>query len=98
MTGPLEADIEGVFVKYAESVGCPALKLRIDGANGFPDRTILTPKGVLFFEFKTPKGKLRPMQKVWRKLLIDLGYQIHTPRSSAEAIELLDNFLKGEEP
>lgn len=90
---PAEADIENAFTRYAESLGCLCLKLRIDGCNGWPDRTILTPKGVLFMEFKRPEGKLRPMQTVWRKVLEDLRYPIHTPRSFEKAKQILDEFL-----
>lgn len=65
-----EAELELRFVTYAESVGCLALKLRIDGVNGFPDRTVIAPDGrIMFIEFKRKGGRLRPAQV---KLLGDL--------------------------
>lgn len=88
-----EADIENAFVAYASSRGCEALKLRIDGQNGWPDRTVISPGGVLFMEFKRPEGKLRPMQKVWRKMLREMGHEVWTPRSVEEAKTILDRFL-----
>lgn len=89
----VEADIENQFVKYAEANQCVALKLRIDGQNGFPDRTVLTPRGVVFMEFKTPVGKLRPMQRFWRNVLRKTGYEVHTPRSFEDAKKILDKTL-----
>ena len=88
-----EASIERAFVKYAASKGCVALKLRIDGINGFPDRTVLTPRGVFFVEFKTKKGKLRPAQVVWGKRLRSLGFQCVVVNEVGEAERLLDEIL-----
>lgn len=90
-----ESDIENAFVTYAKGRGCIAVKLRIDGQNGFPDRTVLTTEGVFFAEFKTPSGRLRPMQRVWKKLLESLGFVVLTPRRVGEAEDYLDVFLKG---
>ena len=89
----LEADIEKEFVLYAAAKGCHAIKLRIDGQNGWPDRTVITPSGVLFMEFKTSAGKVRPMQSVWAKLLSSVGHQVHFPRSFQAAKEILDGVL-----
>ncbi|MEM6471700.1 MAG: VRR-NUC domain-containing protein [Planctomycetota bacterium] len=88
-----ESEIEEKFVRYALSLGCTALKLRIDGANGFPDRTVITPSGVLFAEFKRHDGKFRPMQRVWMKRLTSMGYVVLTPRAAGEAESQLDEFL-----
>lgn len=92
MTG-IESTVESAFVAYAESIGCKALKLRIDGQNGWPDRTVVTPRGTLFAEFKTEAGKLRPMQRVWKKVLEDLGYIYIIPRQIGDAEKELDRFL-----
>ena len=61
----MESHIEKSVVKYVEDVlKGEALKLRIDGKNGFPDRSIKLPNGIEFLiEFKTPTGKLRSAQK-----------------------------------
>lgn len=91
----LEADIENGFVAYAESLGCKALKLRIDGQNGWPDRTVLTPYGVLFFEFKQLKGRTRAMQRVWHKILRSFGFKVFLPRRKGEAEEVLREWLDG---
>ena len=88
-----EADIENAFVDYAESRGCEALKLRVDGQNGFPDRTVLTPVGVMFIEFKRPKGHMSQAQWLWRKVLQALGYEVITAMSLQSAKKVLEDFL-----
>lgn len=96
---PIESEIEAAFVAYAEARGCQALKLRIDGQNGFPDRTVLMPdRRVLFFEFKRPGGKLRPMQRVWWMTLESLGHRVHAPESFSEAKEIFNAELLEVEP
>ena len=69
----LEKDIEKV-VKWCLTQGYECLKLRIDGENGFPDRTVITPQGIFFVEMKRPGGKLRARQRVWLDKLTNLGY------------------------
>lgn len=90
-----EATIEQAFVTYCESLGYEALKLRIDGKNGWPDRTVFTQLGAIFFEFKTPSGRYRAMQKKRKLMLTELGYTVATPRRIGEAEAILDEFLKG---
>ena len=89
-----EADIENAFVAYAESRGCEALKLRVDGQNGFPDRTVLTPFGVIFIEFKRPKGRMSQAQWRWRKVLQALGFEVITTTSLRSAKKALEEFLR----
>lgn len=89
-----EAQIERAFVRYAESIGVLALKLRIDGMNGWPDRTIIHNGLLMFAEFKVPKGKLRPGQKTWIRLLRELGYKVITPRRIGEAEAELDKLIR----
>lgn len=62
----LEKELERQCKDYAKSKGILFLKLKLASENGFPDRTLIFPYGtVLFVEFKTPKGRLRPEQKDW---------------------------------
>ncbi len=88
-----EATQENRFVRYAKGQGFECLKLRIDGQDGFPDRTILTPGGeVLFVEFKrTSKDKLRPQQRKWKKKLESLGFKVCVARSFEEAQDFLES-------
>jgi hypothetical protein len=94
VTKPLESEIEGAFVKYAQARGCYALKLRLDGRNGWPDRTVIGPEGlVMFVEFKRPGSKLRPMQRVWVKVLESQGFVVIRPTRIGEAEAKLDELL-----
>jgi len=70
----IESDIEKKLVVWCSAQSWECLKLRIDGENGFPDRTIITPKGVYFIELKRPGGKLRARQRVWLDKLTSLGH------------------------
>lgn len=73
-----EAELEKECVKLVEAAGGEALKLRIDGQNGFPDRTVLMPYGRWFMvEFKRPGGVLSAKQRHWCQRLIDLGYDVY---------------------
>ena len=84
-----ECDIERKFVKFCLDKGWLCLKLRIDGENGFPDRTVITPNGVHFIELKRPGGKLRARQIVWLDRLTALGYNADYFDSLEAAIERL---------
>ena len=90
----IESEIEKRFCDYCHDIGLRALKLRIDGKNGFPDRTVLTPKGVFFIEFKTPKGIVSTQQLYWLLTLGNLGFTTVLCRSYEQAVESLDQFLK----
>ena len=93
MTGP-EAIIEKQFVEYVESRGCLALKLRVDGRKGFPDRTIITPHGVMFIELKAQGGKPSRHQLNWQITLRNYGYVSEITNNLERAKRLLEDFLK----
>ena len=93
MTRP-EATIENRFVKYAKEQGCLAIKLRIDGRNGWPDRTVITPAGrTMFVEFKTATGRLSAAQREWIVELQSMGYDVTVATSFKQAKDALDLFL-----
>ena len=86
----LESDIERKFVKWCLTQGYECLKLRIDGENGFPDRTVITPNGIYFIELKRPGGKLRARQRVWIDKLTKLGCKVDcfdTLEGAVESVE-----------
>ena len=87
-----ECDIERKFVKFCLDKGWECLKLRIDGENGFPDRTVITPNGIHFIELKRPGGKLRARQRVWLRKLTDLGYNADYFDTLEAAIERLEQW------
>jgi len=74
----IERKIEDAFVKFVESHGGKCLKLREDGRNGFPDRTVLTPNHrVIFIEFKrNAASKLQASQIKQIEELRDLGFRV----------------------
>ena len=92
---PVEAKYEQQFVEHCRSVGVQCLKLRVDGRDGFPDRTLLFPGGeVAFVEFKRPGCKLRPQQKAWKAGLEKLDFRFTTAFSLEDAINFLDDILE----
>lgn len=63
MGKPLERDAEDLFVDWIAAKGFTAWKLEIIGQEGWPDRTVTTDRGTVFFEFKRKDGKLRKRQE-----------------------------------
>ncbi len=91
----LEKEIEAAVVKHIEGYGGRALKLRIDGLNGFPDRTVFLPNGkCLFIEFKTPEGNVRPAQRKYITTLESLRQDVHIIRSVESGIELIESYMR----
>ena len=92
----LEKTIESSFVKFVEERGDLCLKLRVDGVNGFPDRTIIMAGGVAFIEFKrNVRSHLRPAQVEMIRKLTELGADVIVTSSPDEAIKFYKD-LKGE--
>lgn len=95
----LELQIEREFVEEAKRRGCDARKLREDGRDGFPDRTVITPNGVFFIEFKRNKrAKLRPTQRKAVKRLRELGRVVLVTHDLDEALQELDKWISQENP
>lgn len=90
----LEKQIEDRLVKWCKARGLQCLKLRIDGVNGFPDRTILGPGGLcIFVELKRPGGVLSPAQKnflAWASLN---GHAAFVAYSFEDAIAWIQEFI-----
>ena len=72
----LEREVEDKLRKMVERHGGRCLKWVCPGWAGVPDRICLLPGGRIYFvETKRPKGGvLSARQKVWRKILQDLGF------------------------
>jgi hypothetical protein len=85
----LEADLESRIVKFCKKHRLPCLKLVLLGMRGFPDRTIITHKGVLFLELKRKRGgSLEPQQSHWLKTLAAMrGCESHK-------VDTFEKFLK----
>jgi len=91
----LECIYERQFARHCESIGVECLKLRVDGRDGFPDRTILCAGGTVgFVEFKRPGKQLRPQQQLWKRLLETLGFPYAIAFSFEDAVVFLDDLIR----
>ena len=72
----LEKEVERKLVDLVKRYGGRCEKLVNVGFAGFPDRTILLPRGkVMFVELKRPKGgRYSALQDKWRDWLRALGF------------------------
>ena len=71
----LEKAVEKAFVLAGKSRGATALKLRILGRAGWPDRLCLAPGGhIAFVELKRPGQKPRALQCLIHDQLRLLGF------------------------
>lgn len=93
-----EIDIEDTFCKYANKLGCKALKLIILNKRGFPDRTVLCKGGRLFFiEFKKKGKSIRQTQSKVRTMLESFGFEYYVCDVKGQAESILDEFLAFDE-
>ena len=83
--------IENKLRDEVKKLGGLALKFWPVSFTGFPDRMILMPPGkVRFVELKSGGKVLKPKQKLVRKILLKLGFEVYT----IDTKQLLDDFLK----
>lgn len=87
----LESSTERDFRDWCKSIGLKARKLRDVGEEGFPDRSIILPGGILVcIEFKKAKtGRLRPSQVRRIAELRALGVPVLVTSSLQEAKQWL---------
>ena len=92
----LESEVESALVRYAESKGCLCLKLKLVSGRGFPDRLIITPRGVHgYAETKRPfGGKLSPHQLKFRRELEWNRCHYGSPVTKEAAKNFVDYLLK----
>ena len=93
----LEREIEQKLVAMVKRHGGRCLKWVCPGWAGVPDRILLLPGGrVYFVETKRPKGGvLSARQKMWWKILQDLGFLYVTVWTPGD-IQLLDLVITDE--
>jgi hypothetical protein len=91
----LEADLETRIVNFCKKHGLPCLKLVLLAMRGFPDRTIVTHKGVLFLELKRKRGgSLKRQQSHWLKELAAMrGCEVHKVSTFEKFLELIGPHL-----
>jgi len=80
----LEKTIEDRAVRELAKLGITAIKF---GTDGWPDRVVpYAPGRVIWLEFKTPEGNLRPNQKIRHKQLNRMKQEVAVVRSWKEAV------------
>ena len=88
----LERTIEAKAVLELRKIGCEAIKVGLDG---WPDRLVPLgkdyPGAVIWIEFKTADGRLRPNQKIRHRQLAALGQTVVVCRSPREALGAVAN-------
>lgn len=85
----MEKHEERKFKTWCESQGYLCLKLRpVEKARGFPDRTVVTPNGVVFIELKEVDGRVSAHQEYWLKLLSQYTV-VYVAYSAEQAINIV---------
>lgn len=85
-----EWKLEQECVTMAERNGWLALKLNVSGWRGWPDRLFIKPSGrAQFVEFKTPKGRLSPLQVQVHEQLAKRGTRVIVVSSVEEFAKVL---------
>ena len=85
-----EASIESSWQRRTKKYGWQTIKLDTGrSSRGWPDRLICLPNGkAIFIEFKTPKGKVTPLQNHMHEKLRKLGHVVWVSRSAAHAEQI----------
>ena len=87
----LEKDLEKQIVNYVVHVKGYCWKLRVDGQNGYPDRTIMLPGGNVFtIEVKRPTGKPSDKQLHFHKILWSIGQRNYIVDNYDDAKAIID--------
>lgn len=91
-----EKNIELYLTKQVKALGGLALKLTLFSGAGFPDRTVLLPKGrIAFVELKSPGQKPRKVQWYWIRKLKTLGFRVYICDSFEKVDRLLSEVSHG---
>ena len=90
----LESALELRCVAKVEAIGGKALKLKLEGVRGFPDRTVLLPDGRCFFvEFKREQiGVVSAQQRKFKFMLNLLGFEVYLADTDAEFDSILEEW------
>lgn len=86
----LESSIERSVVTWARNHGIQATKLQGIGNRSMPDRIFWVNGGKpILVEFKSPNGKLTPLQRIAILKFTERGYEVHVISSREEGIAVL---------
>jgi len=86
-SGMRESEIENYFVWAVEHAGGKTYKFKSPTPRGVSDRLACMPDGSTWFvELKAPRGKLSPLQVIFRDMVLDL-HQKYALLNSKEKID-----------
>ncbi len=85
----LEKILQKRFVKVAADRGNLAVKTDGSGRRGWPDLTVIGPRGVAFVEVKTERGVLSELQKVMHERITAAGGKVYVCRTLAQFEDVL---------
>lgn len=86
----IEADVEQYLKNKIHRMGGKCLKFESPGTAGVPDRVIITPNNMtVFAETKSPRGKLRPLQKAVIGDMVKSGAVVLCLKSKKEVMDFI---------
>jgi hypothetical protein len=89
----LEKEVEEAVWRYADKLGCIAIKLNGPMDRGKPDRVFFYRGRALIVEFKKPGGKPTELQKSWLERFEKNGFTTHIVDKIGEGKTLIDQFV-----
>lgn len=90
----LESSLEAKVIRESHKRRCECLKLVAVGKYGFPDRTIICPRGRVFFvELKKKKEKAKRRQSWFHKVLRQYGFEVFVVDDINDFINIIEEFL-----
>ena len=87
----LEKDLQKKFTKAADRRNMLAIKTDGSARRGWPDLTVIGPRGVAFVEVKTERGVVSELQKVMHERIRTAGGTVYVCRTLAQFESVLDS-------
>ena len=88
-----ESSIESTVCKHAQKLGLLQYKFTSPGRAGVPDRLLIAPDGTVFMiEFKTPTGRLSPLQINEHRRLSEHNVAVYVVDNVAEGKRIVDSY------
>jgi hypothetical protein len=85
-----ESPIEKSFVRWCKDNGYSIKKLALVSEGGWPDRAVLLPNNrVCWIEFKSPTGRLDPIQQYVIRDMAKHGHKVFVCTSLGEAVRAI---------
>ena len=88
-----ESRIESTVCKHAQKLGLLQYKFTSPGRAGVPDRLLIAQDGTVFMiEFKTPTGRLSPLQINEHRRLSEHNITVYVVDNVAEGKRIVDSY------